>query len=155
MNLSGTFAARLVLDLAPAHGYSPNFLALARLGDVQACLEQVRSTPRSGIHREMARFAGERPVPGWACRLGEDPGILQRLADVLGQLHATLVAPSWDQVTALVAADRATRARDLADHGIDHLCPPEIHWNPPVLEIPTGLTGELHLGGPPARLHHQ
>ncbi|RGC68765.1 Helix-turn-helix domain protein [Micromonospora sp. MW-13] len=142
---------RLVLDLAPARGYSPNFLSLARLGGAQECLEQVRSTPRSLIRREMTRFAEERPVPGWARRLDDDPQALQLLADALGQLHATLIAPYWDQVTAWVAADRAARARDLVDHGIDHLlrhlCPPQIRWNPPVLEIHTGLTGELHLSG--------
>ncbi|WP_123606223.1 helix-turn-helix transcriptional regulator [Micromonospora sp. Llam0] len=143
--------ARLVFDLAPARGYAPDFLSPARLEGMQECLEQIRSTSRLVIRREMTQLAEERPVPGWARRLEDDPQVLQRIADALGQLHATLVAPYWDQVTARVAVDRAARARDLLDHGIDHLlrnlCPPQIRWNPPVLEIHSGLIGELHLNG--------
>ncbi|WP_328342141.1 ArsR/SmtB family transcription factor [Micromonospora sp. NBC_00421] len=143
--------ARLVFDLAPPRGYAPDFLSPARPGDAQECIEQIRSTPRSVIRREMTQFAQERPVPGWARRLDDDPQVLERLADTLGQLHAMLVAPYWDQVTAQAAVDRAARARDMVDHGVDHLlrslCPPQIRWNPPILEIHTGLTGELHLNG--------
>jgi len=145
--------ARMVFDLASAGGYTPRFLLPNRSANLSEELEYVRSTPRGVIHREMTRYAERRPLPGWARGLDDDPQMLQRLVDVLGRVHATMVAPYSSQVDARVTADKAARARDLLDGGVHRLLnrlhPSRVRWKPPVLEVATvcGLRGDLYLNG--------
>lgn len=67
---------------------------------------------------------------------------LQRLADVLAVGHELGVAPHWPAMRAQLDADRAARARILADGGIDRLFAtlhPDLRWRPPVLDLPGWL----------------
>ncbi|MER7667260.1 winged helix-turn-helix domain-containing protein [Kitasatospora sp. NPDC096128] len=145
--------ARMVLDLTPAHGWSPSFLSPSGTSSVPELLEQVAATPRTQLRAGISRIAQRQGLPGWAHQLGENPEVLRRLVGVLGEVHATVLAPYWPQVTASVAADRAIRSRQMLHGGIEQLLqglyPPRIRWRPPILEIDlaSGIEGDLHLQG--------
>ncbi|MFD8705165.1 DUF5937 family protein [Kitasatospora sp. NPDC059648] len=145
--------ARMVLDLTPMHGWAPAFLSPGGTGSLPELLEQVAATPRTHLRTALAAIARRQGLPGWARRLGEDPELLRRLADALGDVHATVLAPYWPQVTAHLAADRAVRAREMMHGGVERLLsglhPPRIRWRPPVLEVDllSGIEGDVHLQG--------
>jgi DNA-binding transcriptional ArsR family regulator len=90
-----------------------------------------------------------------AGRVGSRPAGLDRLAPGLDRLAAVLavsydlgVAPHWPAMRAHLDAERATRARILADGGIDGLFAtlhPALRWRPPVLELP--MWPRLESGG--------
>ena len=66
-------------------------------------------------------------------------GGLDRLAALLAVSYDLGVAPHWPAMRAHLDAERATRARVLADGGIDRLFAtlhPALRWRPPVLELP-------------------
>jgi DNA-binding transcriptional ArsR family regulator len=74
-----------------------------------------------------------------ASRSGIRPGGLDRLAALLAVSYELGVAPHWPAMRAHLDAERATRARILADGGIDGLFAtlhPALRWRPPVLELP-------------------
>jgi len=74
-----------------------------------------------------------------ASRAGTRPGGLDRLAALLAVSYELGVAPHWPAMRAHLDAERATRARILADGGIDRLFAtlhPALRWRPPVLELP-------------------
>jgi DNA-binding transcriptional ArsR family regulator len=74
-----------------------------------------------------------------ASRAGSRPGELDRLAALLAVSYDLGVAPHWPAMRAHLDAERATRARILADGGIDGLFAtlhPALRWRPPVLELP-------------------
>ncbi|MFI6115699.1 MarR family transcriptional regulator [Kitasatospora sp. NPDC051164] len=145
--------ARMVLDLAPRHGWAPAFLSPRGIGSVPELLEQVAATPSKQLRANLARIAERQRMPGWASGLGDDPEVLRQLVDALGRVHATVLAPYWPQVTDQVAADLAVRSRELLHGGVERLltglCPPRIRWRAPVLEVDlvSGLEGDVHLGG--------
>jgi DNA-binding transcriptional ArsR family regulator len=145
--------ARVLFELMPPRGYTPMFLNPNRSGGVAEQLEFVCAASRSEIRREMTSFAARHAVSGWARELEGDRKLLGRLAEALDQVYAAAVAPYWADVCASFSADRATRARDLLDGGIDRLLaglhPERIRWVPPVLEVLTvsRLRGELRLDG--------
>jgi DNA-binding transcriptional ArsR family regulator len=73
-----------------------------------------------------------------ASRAGSPDG-LDRLAALLAVSYDLAVAPHWPAMRAHLDAERATRARVLADGGIDRLFAtlhPALRWRPPVLELP-------------------
>ncbi|MFG3223892.1 MarR family transcriptional regulator [Kitasatospora sp. NPDC048194] len=145
--------ARMVLDLTPVHGWSPTFLSPSGSGTLPELLERVAATPRTQLRASLASVADHQRLPGWAHRLGEDPGLLRQLADALGEVHSTVLAPYWPQISAGLAADRALRARQMLHGGVERLLnglyPPRIRWRPPVLEVDllSGVEGDVHLQG--------
>ncbi|MFF2073628.1 DUF5937 family protein [Kitasatospora sp. NPDC058162] len=145
--------ARMVLDLTPRHGWAPGFLIPQGTGSVPELLEQIAATPTARVRASLARIAERQRMPGWAARLSDSPEVLRQLVDALGQVHATVLAPYWPQITTQVAADRAVRSHDLLHGGVERLlnglCPPRIRWRAPVLEVDlvSGLEGEVHLEG--------
>jgi DNA-binding transcriptional ArsR family regulator len=79
-----------------------------------------------------------RAVRFLASRPGSAAG-LDRLAALLAVSYDLAVAPHWPVMRAHLDAERATRARILADGGIDLLFAtlhPSLRWRPPVLELP-------------------
>ncbi|MFD7020614.1 ArsR/SmtB family transcription factor [Streptomyces sp. NPDC059928] len=143
--------ARMVLDLTPMHGWAPAFMSPGGPGGVPELLEQMAATPRTHLRADLAVIARRQGLPAWAHRLGEDPDLLRQLVGALGEIHATVLAPYWPQVTACLAADRALRARHMLHGGVERLLsglyPPRIRWRAPVLEVDlmSGLDGDVHL----------
>lgn len=145
--------ARLALSLIPMRGWTPEFLAREQPGSPQDLLEQIRSTSPEEIRRTLAHLAERQPLPSWTRQLGDDPRVLQELADSMQALHATVLGPYWPSVVTSLAADRALRMRELLHGGVERLLtglyPPRIRWRSPTLEIAmaSGLQGDLYLEG--------
>lgn len=145
--------ARLALGLIPSHGWTPDFLARGQPGSAQDLLEQIRSTSPQEIRQTLAGLAEHQRLPSWSRQLGEDPRVLQQLADSMQVLHATVLGPYWPSVTTSIAADRAVRMREMLDGGVERLLtglyPPRVRWRSPTLEVAmaSGIEGDLHLAG--------
>ncbi|WP_405727507.1 helix-turn-helix domain-containing protein [Streptomyces sp. NBC_01537] len=144
--------ARLALDLIPLRGWTPDFLARVQPGSPQDLLEQIRSTSRKEIRQTLAALAEHQTLPSWTRRLGDDPLVLQQLADSMHLLHTTVMAPYWPHVVTDLAADRAARIRELLHGGVERLLtglyPPRIRWTPPTeVAMASGMQGDLRLEG--------
>lgn len=146
-------AARTVLNLVPARGWSPDFLVPTGGGSIQELLDRVRFTSRSQIRADLAHMAQWQPIPLWARNLPHDTELLQRVYDSLDQVCAVVLAPFWTQITNATAADRGVRMRQVLAGGMEgilaSLDPRRIRWSPPVLEVAmiSGRDDDLHLAG--------
>nr|WP_221462434.1 winged helix-turn-helix domain-containing protein [Streptomyces olivoverticillatus] len=146
--------ARMILDLVPPRGWSPNFFhpSYSPLGAEEA-LEVVRATPKKLIVQELEFIAGRQRVPRWTQRLRDDPQLLGQLFDGLGHVYAQALSPYWPRIRTCLEADRALRAREFARGGVERvlagLSPRCITWRPPVLDIVTasGFDEDMYLDG--------
>jgi Helix-turn-helix domain len=142
-----------LLELVPADGWIPDFLLPAHHAQqLTAALEQVRSTPDESIYPDLAQIAAERPLPPTARALANgQPRTLGELADAIAAYHHLAVAPHADAIAASIDAERALRARMIADGGLDLMLAtlhPAIRWIPPCLEIMNFKPrAEVHLAG--------
>ncbi|MGW3071466.1 winged helix-turn-helix domain-containing protein [Kitasatospora sp. NPDC001132] len=143
--------ARMALSLVPADGWGPTFLMPAVAGHPEELLERVRATPRRLVEAELAAIAEHQPVPGWARHLADDRALREELADSLGLLYEHLVGGHWPRLVDRHAADRSVRLRQFLGGGVELLLaganPRWMRWNPPVLEVRSGVDHDLHLRG--------
>jgi hypothetical protein len=76
---------------------------------------------------------------------------LDSLGTALGACYRHALAPIWDEIRAVVYADRAVRARSFLDTGCEGVLAalhPTISWSPPVLSIESRFPHrDVHLGG--------
>src|SRR5688572_26395151 len=118
-------------------------LAALRRGPVEA------DVPGPGGPREVAVADGEAGGRGPAGRSAPNrAGDLDRLAALLAVSYDVGVAPHWPAMRAHLDAERATRARVLADGGIDRLfgtLHPALRWRPPVLELQVWPRGDAEV----------
>lgn len=146
--------SRMVLDLIPNRGWSPTFLGDPVAGTPWELLDRLRATSRARLRDELLETAGRaQSLPGWARLLPGDAELMRQLCDGVEYLHDRLLAPYWDRISSLAAADHAQRARQVLTGGVESLLasvnPRRICWNAPVLEVTmaSGLDGDLHLDG--------
>ncbi|WP_189954824.1 ArsR family transcriptional regulator [Streptomyces roseolus] len=145
--------ARMVLDLIPAQGWVPGFLAPAGTGTPEELLEQVLATPRARIRAELEGLAAHRRLPNWLRHLPHDPEVRRQFGAALYHTYDSLLRPYWPRITALTAADSALRAQQLLSGGMEdvlpRLNPRRVRWKSPVLEVAmaSGLDGDLYLQG--------
>ncbi|MGA8116317.1 MAG: winged helix-turn-helix domain-containing protein [Actinocatenispora sp.] len=146
-------STRLLRELAPPWGYSPDFLTPAAGTDgLAAGIETVLRTPRQLLRRDVALLAADRRPARAVVRLAEgDPDALRGLGDALSEYHEAVLAPHWNHVRSCIEADRVVRGRALLDGGPDGLFTglhPSMRWEPPVLSIRYGFGDrDLHLDG--------
>ncbi|MGC4938562.1 ArsR/SmtB family transcription factor [Kribbella sp. DT2] len=131
---------RLLLELAPASGYSPDFLTPAEPpAGFEAALQTVLSTPRQSLRQQLSMISGRRPPSTWIQALANgEPRALRRLDDAIRAYHEAAIAPYWSSIGMLVAADQARRGRTLVSHGVDDLLSslhPRVRWEPPELQV--------------------
>lgn len=116
-------------------------------------LERLLSTPRHVLRADLEYVGRHRPLPRWTRDLADgDPTAANRLAAAVRDYHRVAVAPYWRAMASALAADRATRARQLDEGGIEqvlHSLGPRVRWRPPVLEVRTRaeIEYDYHLGG--------
>ncbi|MFJ2652013.1 DUF5937 family protein [Streptomyces sp. NPDC087420] len=153
-----TAPVRRLLALAPARGYSPDFLTPAEGAEGLApVLETVRSLPRARLRGQLRQLDRTRRSLHWTGVLGEGGRhALTGLAEGMAAFHHSFVAPYWSQIRAHVAAGHARGERALREGGTDRLLEtlhPGVTWDPPVLEL-TGLRfdRDVRLGGRGLRL---
>ncbi|GAA2061168.1 winged helix-turn-helix domain-containing protein [Streptomyces cheonanensis] len=145
---------RRLLVLAPARGYSPDFLtpAEARSGGFDAGLNAVRETGRARLSAELAQLPPARRDFPWVRALARgEAADMRRLGEGIAAFRRALLAPFMPVMERQLAADRAWRAQVLLRGGVDLLLStlhPTVTWEPPVLRVAQGPFGrELRLDG--------
>jgi DNA-binding transcriptional ArsR family regulator len=147
-----TPAMRLLMRLAPATGYSADFLTpTSGVRGIDACLDAVRATPGDRLRADLGRILPRHPFPTWARRLADgDARALRGLAAAMRDYFDAVLASCWDHVCGQVAAERACHARTMTDRGVDGLLAtlhPTVRWEPPVLRVSYPDDRDVHLGG--------
>jgi DNA-binding transcriptional ArsR family regulator len=149
--------ATRLLELAPPHGYSPDFLTPEQPPTTfDEALGHVLSTPRRRMHQELELLAVRRPRTTWTRELGAGRrDAVQGLGHALRAYHQYAVAPYWDSIRSIVRADHQQQVSHLVGSGVEDLLArlhPSVRWNAPVLEVPGFPDREVHLDGRGLRL---
>ncbi|WP_217709579.1 DUF5937 family protein [Amycolatopsis sp. Hca4] len=122
--------ARLDLGLlyaaAPSNGYGPDFLwpsPTSPLTTIDDDLAQVRATDPATVAAELAEHTRRHALRDDLRRILTGDPVLARdtLANQQQLAWQALVEPLWDRIRGLLDADIATRARQLADGGLEGL----------------------------------
>lgn len=124
--------------LVPDSGYGPDFLhptpevPLASLEDELAA---VRATDPEEARRQIAAALAQTPGAEASRRgramLADPAGTVRQLAGLYEHVWATLLAPHWPRLRAVLEADVAYHARRLADGGMQRLFTglhPRLSW---------------------------
>ncbi|GAA1602069.1 winged helix-turn-helix domain-containing protein [Kribbella sancticallisti] len=143
---------RLLLELSPARGYSPDFLTPAESPpDFESALELMLSTPRQQIRDQLALLSKYRPASPWTRELARGEGdSLRKLGRAVRTYHDAAIAPYWKSIGTHVSADHAHRGEALACHGVDRLLStlhPRVRWAAPVLQVLDMNDRDLYLDG--------
>lgn len=144
-------------EIAPAVGYSPDFLTPINGSEtVEAGIEVLSSSPKRRIQADMAYLATRQRLSPWAQAIadGKKESITQ-LGDHIESYYTQALAPDWEVISREVSADRARRDEQVARRGVDYLLShlhPQVRWKSPVLEILGVTDNDLHLEGRGIRL---
>jgi DNA-binding transcriptional ArsR family regulator len=135
-------AAAVARLLPPGWTAADVFALIGTAATVEQGLAALRGGSVLGVAGGSTLGVAGRGVAGGSVLgvAGRGPaGGLDRLAALLAVSYDLGVAPHWPAMRAHLDAERATRARLLADGGIDRLFAtlhPALRWRPPVLELP-------------------
>lgn len=147
--------ARRLMELVPAYGSVPAFLAPETRGCLDEALDLVLSAPASLREAELAEIPSSSLSP-WirdlACgRLDA----LKELGSVLRIYHDYVMAPLWPTIQRVVAAELRGRAWQLATEGAEvtlNTLHPGIRWRDGVLEVRAPGDADIDLAGRGLRL---
>lgn len=148
---------RRLVELAPFHGYSPDFLTPGESStDFAVGMDRLLSTPRGTIRSQLDYLATRKPATSWLRSVARaERADLHVLSHSLRQYHRAAIAPHWSAIRQHVAADRNRRGAELATHGVGHLLRnlhPRVHWHEPVLEVLDFVDSDVYLDGRGLRL---
>ncbi len=136
--------------LVPAAGSFPDFLTPdVEEADLEGHFEAMLSLPAQTVRTDLVRTFRRGRIPHWAAKVHRD-GTVRDVVGALREYHDLAVRPHWPAMHSVVEADRAERARLLADHGVDRLLGslhPSIRWRHPVLETDYPVDRTLELDG--------
>ncbi|MEU1786294.1 DUF5937 family protein [Streptomyces sparsogenes] len=131
----------------PIRGYTPDFLGPppeVPCPSVEEELARLRATEPAAARREMVRSMAFTPgaaeSPAGRALLDDPARAVRRLADLTERIWHALLAPDWPRVRALLEADVAYRARQLADGGLERLFAdlrPVVNWSEGRLTVST------------------
>jgi DNA-binding transcriptional ArsR family regulator len=143
---------RLLIELTPPKGYSPDFLTPAESApDFETALELMLSTPRQQLRSQLQLLSKYRPVSPWTRELAEgDSSALHKLGRAIRSYHDVAIAPYWKSIGTHVSADHAHRGEALARYGVDRLLStlhPRVRWVAPVLQVLDMQDRDLYLDG--------
>ncbi|MGZ0151678.1 ArsR/SmtB family transcription factor [Kribbella sp. WER1] len=143
---------RLLLELTPAHGYSPDFLTPAEAApDFDTALEQTLATPRHQVRSQLDLLQKWRPASPWTRELAHgDRTSMQKLGRAIRTYHDVAIRPYWKSIGTHVSADHAHRGETLARHGVHRLLSslhPRVRWVAPVLQVLDMNDRDLYLDG--------
>ncbi|MEV8376600.1 winged helix-turn-helix domain-containing protein [Kribbella sp. NPDC056861] len=144
--------ARLLFELTPPVGYSPDFLTPAAPPEqMEDSLDRLVSAPRQQVRADLEYLGTRQSTSPWTRALAEGNvrtmGTLGRAVDAY---HRTAIAPYWQTAARDLAAERATRRRQVKAGGIESVLgslTDRIRWQSPVLEIPDFADEDLYLDG--------
>ena len=145
-------AVRLLTRLAPAKGYSADFLTPPGWSrDLESGIDAVLSTPRPRLRADLTMLAADRPLPGWVNPLADgDLDTLHQLGTAIRGYFDAALAPHWGLLDGQISADRARRARSMIDGGTELLLAtlhPTMAWESPVLHVAYPYDRDFHLNG--------
>ncbi|MEV0285798.1 MULTISPECIES: helix-turn-helix domain-containing protein [unclassified Kribbella] len=143
---------RLLLELTPPKGYSPDFLTPAEAApDFETTLEMALATPRQEIREQLELLSKYRPVSPWTRELARgERSSLNKLGRAIRTYHDAAIAPYWKSIGTHVSADHAHRGEALSRHGVDRLLStlhPRVKWVAPVLQVLDMHDRDLYLDG--------
>lgn len=144
--------ARLLLELAPPLGYSPDFITPGRgEADLHDQVERVMGTAKQRLRVDIGELTQHRGETPWTKSLAAgEPEALRRLGRTLTEYHGAAIAPYRRAIQARIDADQELRHQARASGGVDRLLA-TLHsravWQPPVLTIPVYADQDLHLDG--------
>ena len=143
-------SARHVLELVPAHGNVPDFLAPEGAESLDDALDTVVSTPRRLIRNDLATRP-RRQASSWVLDLTDGGASARReLASSLRAYHDHVLVRLWPAIEHVVETDLRFRAGQLATKGVaatvDGLHP-GIRWRDGAVEVDGPLDGDVDLAG--------
>jgi len=144
-------------ELAPPTGYSPDFLTPpGSCDDLDTALDRLAATPRATLDAELGVLATRTAATPWMRELGAGrAGAMRSLTGAIRAYHDRALRPFWPSIRQHVAADRARRVQQWAEHGIAGVLSGlhrRVRWRPPVLEILDFADTDLYLDGRGVRL---
>ena len=143
--------ARRLLELVPAYGIVPTFLAPEACGCLDEALDVVRSTPTSLIGAELAEISSSSGLAPWIRDLSSGRvDALEELGGVMRIYHDHVMAPLWPTIERVVAAELRSRAWQLATEGAEatlNTLHPRIRWRDGVLEVHAPGDADIDLAG--------
>ncbi|GIJ57192.1 DUF5937 family protein [Virgisporangium aurantiacum] len=113
----------------------PQFLLPAPAGagtTIDDDLAAMRRTTARQVRASLRRVFGDDPPPGTADLAARPAAGLRAIAAELREAHDRLIAPHWPRIRAVLDADIAYRARQLAAGGAARLFAdlhPDLHWH--------------------------
>ncbi|MDX6328444.1 MAG: hypothetical protein QOI83_827 [Streptomycetaceae bacterium] len=149
---------RGLFALAPARGYSPDFLTPAQGADgIEAGLDAILATPATRLRTELELLLGAGQMPHWAQELASgDRTTLREVATGLRVFYRKALTPCWAELSERIEDERRVRATGMLDTGLDGLLSglhPLLLWRERTLEVHGGhVRGDLHLNGRGLRL---
>jgi len=143
-------SASHLLELVPAHGNVPDFLAPEGAGSLEEALDVVMSTPDRLIRADVSTL----PLPAassWLLDLADGcVSARKELASSLRDYHDQVLEPLWPAVEHVVETDLRFRAWQLATNGVaatvDGLHP-GIRWCDGAVEVDGPLDADVDLAG--------
>ncbi len=143
-------SARRVLELVPAHGNVPDFLAPEGANSLEEALDIVVSTPDRLIRNDLATLP-RRAASSWMLDLADGcVSARKELAASLRDYHDQVLELLWPAIEHVVETDLRFRAWQLATKGVaatvDGLHP-GIRWRDGVVEVDGPLDTDVDLAG--------
>ncbi|WP_433347489.1 ArsR/SmtB family transcription factor [Microtetraspora malaysiensis] len=146
---------RMLTTLAPAHGYTVDFLTpRTEEGTMAAGLEALRRTARERLRTDLSELSLRHPgmqLPGWLDSLARgDQEAVGAVALASEAYFRACLLPYWPRIQAQVAQERARRTRVLSDDGWEAVFStlhPSARWSFPTLELSYPADHDIHLNG--------
>ncbi|HEX6577885.1 MAG TPA: helix-turn-helix domain-containing protein [Jiangellaceae bacterium] len=148
--------AHRLVELVPASGSVPTFLAPEGCACIEEALDAVQSTPASRIQAELAETPWSAPPSPWVRDLTRGRvDALAELGRAMRIYHDHVMAPVWPTVEQVVTAELRDRAWQLASEGAEatlNSLHPGIRWHDGILEVAAPTDAEIDLAGRGLRL---
>jgi DNA-binding transcriptional ArsR family regulator len=149
-----TDSVELIAAFVRPHAWLPDFLTpppASPLSGIGEELETVLATPADEVRRDILVTAQSRELAPLGRRVADEPAaMLPRLAEAIRTWHDAAILPHWPRMRALLEADIAYRARQLASGGarllFDNLHP-AARWDRDRLVIADRWTQSLTVSG--------
>lgn len=148
-------SASRLLELVPAHGNIPDFLAPEGANSLEEAVDVVMSTPDGTVRDDLATLP--QPTPSsWMLDLARGRAPARReLASSLRDYHVQVLMELWPAIEPVIEADLRLRAWQLATNGVAATVGglhPGIRWHDGVVEVDGPLEADVDLAGRGLRL---
>ncbi|MDG4761508.1 ArsR family transcriptional regulator [Micromonospora sp. WMMD710] len=126
---------RPLVELARPRCWLPDFLTPAARPNVEIAeqLDQIAATPPDVVVQDLLATTPRRPLSPFGQALLADPrGLLPQLVDAVRLWYDEAIAPDWPRMRALLDADVAYRAAQLAENGAGRFFEqlhPSLRWH--------------------------